>query len=140
KLVSNLPYSIASPILVELAQAARGPERMVATLQIEVANRLMATPGSPDYGLLTLLVQLNYQPQGSFKIPASCFFPEPEIDSACICLARRPSPLLDQKLTGAFCRIVKRSFSQRRKMMLKLLKTDWPETAVRRAFVREGLS
>ena len=94
KLVANLPYSVASPILVELAlgrraspraqttpgdgagsdtrlpaqpttgqSQGRGPQRMVATLQIEVAKRLMAKPGTPDYGLLTLLVQLDYEPQ-----------------------------------------------------------------------------
>src|SRR5437773_1351286 len=72
KVVSNLPYSVASPIVVELAQAERGPERIVVTLQREVARRLMARPGGADYGLLTLLVQLNYEPRQFFKIPASC--------------------------------------------------------------------
>src|SRR5215471_7509807 len=83
KLVSNLPYSVASPILVELAQGERAPQLMVATLQLEVARRLMAQPGEKDYGVLTLLVQLDFEcrrPSG-FKIPASCFFPEPEVDS-----------------------------------------------------------
>src|SRR5437667_7151767 len=55
KVVSNLPYSVASPIVVELAQAEHGPERMVVTLQIEVARRLMAAPDDADYGLLTVL-------------------------------------------------------------------------------------
>src|SRR5689334_5492854 len=68
KLVANLPYSVASPILVELAQAERGPERMVATLQREVVKRLMAKPGEPDYGVLTLLVGLDYEAQASFNI------------------------------------------------------------------------
>src|SRR2546422_967750 len=78
KVVSNLPYSVASPIVVELAQAHGGPERIVVTLQLEVARRLMARPGTADYGVLTLLVQLNYEPKEFFKIPASCFFPEPD--------------------------------------------------------------
>ena len=94
KLVANLPYSVASAILVELAQGPPGPQRMVVTLQVEVAKRLLAKPNTPDYGVLTLLVQLHYEPQGWFKIPASCFFPEPEVDSACVCLVRRPLPLL----------------------------------------------
>ena len=140
KLVSNLPYSIASPMLVELAQASRGPECLVATLQSEVANRLMAGAGTADYGLLSLLIQLNYRPQSVFKIPASCFFPEPEVDSACIALRRRASPLLAPELAQTFRRVVKRSFSQRRKMMWKLLKTDWPERALEKAFERERLS
>jgi 16S rRNA (adenine1518-N6/adenine1519-N6)-dimethyltransferase len=140
KLVANLPYSVASPILVELAQAESGPRRMVATLQIEVAKRLMAEPGSTDYGLLTLLVQLDYEPRGWFKIPASCFFPEPEVDSACACLVRREQPLLPREQRGTFTRIVKRSFSQRRKMMLKLLKEDWPVPSLAGEFERLALS
>jgi len=140
KLVANLPYSVASPILVELAQAARGPQRMVATLQIEVAKRLLAQPGTPDYGLLTLLVQLGYEPRGWFKIPAGCFFPEPDVDSACICLVRREPPLLGRAQRVTFSRLVKRSFSQRRKMMLKLLKEDWPEPQLAREFERLKLS
>ena len=139
KLVSNLPYSVASPILVELAQAKDVPRRLVCTLQIDVARRLMAKPGQPDYGLLTLLVQVEYKPERWFKIPASCFFPEPEVDSACICLARREQPLLEPQQKELFTRIVKRSFSQRRKMMLKLLKEEWDSEVLLRAFDRLNL-
>jgi 16S rRNA (adenine1518-N6/adenine1519-N6)-dimethyltransferase len=74
-----------------------------------------------------------------FKIPASCFFPEPGVDSACIVLAPRPEPLLRYELHAAFTKIVKRGFSQRRKMMFKLLKQDWPKTALERAFEEAGL-
>lgn len=140
KLVANLPYSVASPILVELAQANPGPQRLVATLQIEVAKRLMAAPGNADYGVLTLLVQLEYEPGGWFKIPASCFFPAPDVDSACVCLPRRAQPLLPREQHASFARIVKRAFSQRRKMMLKLLKQDWRPEVLEAAFVQVGLS
>jgi 16S rRNA (adenine1518-N6/adenine1519-N6)-dimethyltransferase len=134
KLVSNLPYSVASPILVELAQAQSGPARIVTTLQLEVARRLMASAGAADYGLLTLLVQLEYEPVETFKIPASCFFPAPDVDSACVVLARRPKPLLSVEQRAVFVTVVKRSFSQRRKMMAKLLKAQWPAATVERAF------
>jgi 16S rRNA (adenine1518-N6/adenine1519-N6)-dimethyltransferase len=140
KLVANLPFSVASPLMVELALAARGPERMVGTLQIEVAKRLHAEPGDPDYGVLTLLVQLNYQPQPWFKIPPSCFFPEPDVDSACFCLVRRDPPPLTLEQRGIFIKLVKRSFSQRRKMMLKLLKQDWPAQRLAQEFERLNLS
>jgi 16S rRNA (adenine1518-N6/adenine1519-N6)-dimethyltransferase len=161
KLVANLPYSVASPILVELAwggrassraqaspdtgarpdaptpeNQARGPRRMVVTLQIEVAKRLLAKPGTPDYGVLTLLVQLDYETQGWFRIPASCFFPEPDVDSACVCLLRREQSLLPPEQRASFLGIVKRSLSQRRKMMFKLLKEDWPEPRLAREFER----
>jgi 16S rRNA (adenine1518-N6/adenine1519-N6)-dimethyltransferase len=140
KLVANLPYSVASPILVELALAPRGPDRLVATLQLEVARRLMAAPGKPEYGVLTLLIQLDYEPVAWFKVPASCFFPQPDVDSACVCLIRRGRPLLAPAHRETYVRIVKRSFSQRRKMMVKLLKEQWPAAAVDQAFSKIELS
>jgi len=140
KLVANLPYSVASPILVELAAGARAPKMIVVTLQLEVARRLMARTDDDDYGILTLLVQLDFTPQGWFKIPPGCFFPAPEVESACVCLARREQPLLPEDLRQTFKRLVKRSFSQRRKMMLKLLKQDWPKEQLEAAFVALNIS
>jgi 16S rRNA (adenine1518-N6/adenine1519-N6)-dimethyltransferase len=140
KMVSNLPYSVASPILVELACGARAPEKIVATLQWEVARRLGACAGGEDYGILTLLVQLDFEVRDTFKIPASCFFPEPDVDSACVVLDRRKQPLLPENLRGHFVKIVKRAFSQRRKMVFKLLKQDWPEEKLRAAFAELTIS
>jgi len=134
KLVANLPYSVASPILVELAAGARAPEMIVATLQLEVAKRLMARADDDNYGVLTLLVQIDFEPRDWFKIPPECFFPSPDVDSACVRLVRRATPLLPETLRPAFVRIVKRAFSQRRKMMLKLLKQDWSAEALAAAF------
>jgi 16S rRNA (adenine1518-N6/adenine1519-N6)-dimethyltransferase len=134
KLVANLPYSVASPILVELAQGVRAPQKIAATLQLEVARRLMAKAGEEDYGLLTLLVQLDYAPRDCFKIPAGCFFPAPDVDSACVVLDRRATPLLPEGRREFFVKIVKRAFSQRRKMMLKLLREDWPVEKLEQAF------
>ena len=138
--MANLPYSVASPILVELAQSPQRPERMVATLQLEVAQRLMAKAGDEDYGVLTLLVQLDYEPREWFKIPASCFFPAPDVDSACVVLIRRAQPLLPENQHATFVKIVKRAFSQRRKMMLKLLKQDWPEEKLKQVFQKLNIS
>jgi 16S rRNA (adenine1518-N6/adenine1519-N6)-dimethyltransferase len=140
KLAANLPYSVASPLLVELAWAEEPPERLTATLQLEVARRIDAATGSEHYGVLGLLLRLRYESRGWFKIPAACFFPVPEVDSACIVLSRRAQPLLAAGLHGTFTRVVKRGFSQRRKMMFKLLKEDWPEDALRRGFEAAGLA
>ncbi len=126
KLVANLPYSAATSILTTLVTTEHGPRLMVVTVQWEVAQRLTAAAGAMDYGVLTLLVQLRYEPQGWFKIPRPCFFPEPEVDSAVITLRRRTQPLLSPAEAITFERIVRLSFSQRRKMMMKLLKTEWP--------------
>ena len=139
KLVANLPYSVASPILVELAQSETPPERMVTTIQIEVAQRIHAAAGAREYGVLGLLLGLRYESRAWFKIPATCFFPSPEVDSACLTLARRAELLLPRPLESIFTKIVKRGFSQRRKMMFKLLKTDWPEERLASAFAKLGL-
>jgi len=140
KVVSNLPYSAASPILVELACGRYAPRRIVVTLQLEVARRLMAQSSYEDYGVLTLLAQLDFQPRESFNIPSGCFYPEPDVDSACVVLDRRQTPLLPQNMRGSFVKIVKRAFSQRRKMAFKLLKRDWPEDKLESAFVALNVS
>jgi 16S rRNA (adenine1518-N6/adenine1519-N6)-dimethyltransferase len=140
KLVANLPYSVASPIIVELAAGVRAPKMLVFTLQREVAQRLLAQTDDDDYGILTLLVQLDFVPRGWFKIPPGCFFPSPDVDSACLCLVRREQPLLPEHLRKAFTRLVKLSFSQRRKMMLKLLKQDWPKEKAEAAFAELNIS
>jgi 16S rRNA (adenine1518-N6/adenine1519-N6)-dimethyltransferase len=140
KLVANLPYSVASTIFVELAQSPKRPERMVATLQLEVAHRLMAKAGDEDYGVLTLLLQLDYELRDWFKIPAGCFFPAPDVDSACVVLIRRERSPLSNNQRVIFAKIVKRAFSQRRKMMLKLLREDWPAEKLERAFEKLQLS
>ena len=140
KLVANMPYSVASPILVELALVEHGPERMVVTLQLEVAKRLKAQADDEDYGLLTLLVGLNYEARAMFRISAGCFFPQPNVDSACLTLVRRPQPLLTPAQVKVFVRVVKQAFSQRRKMMAKLLRADWPEEKLTAVMNELGLS
>lgn len=140
KVVSNLPYSVASPILVELARGRRAPKKIVVTLQLEVAQRLMANTDDDDYGVLTLLTQLDFAPVELFRIPPGCFFPEPEVDSGCVILERREQPLLPEELRPAYIKLVKRAFSQRRKMMLKLLKQDWRPEALQSAFATLQIS
>jgi len=139
KLVANLPYSVASPILVELALSAQGPEAMVATLQLEVVQRIRARPKSKEYGVLTLLIQLHYQPGPYFKVPASCFYPQPDVASGCLRLVRRQAGLLRQEEVALFVRLVKVGFGQRRKVMLKLLKSVCPLEVLEAVYARIGL-
>ena len=68
------------------------------------------------------------------------FFPAPDVDSACVILERRAQPLLPEYLRASFVKIVKRAFSQRRKMMLKLLKADWPKEKLDAAFAELKIS
>ena len=113
---------------------------MVITLQLEVAQRLMAPADDDHYGVLTLLVQIDFKPREWFKIPPGCFFPAPDVDSACVVLERRAEPLLPENLRDTFRKIVKRAFSQRRKMMMKLLKQDWAPEKLTAAFAQLNIS
>ena len=139
KLVANLPYSIASPLLIDLAESQGRPRAMIVTLQLEVVLRMLAKPGTKEYGVLALLIGLHYAPGEWFTIPRGSFYPEPNVDSGCIELLRRETPLLPPELCPVFKKIVKRVFAERRKKMMKLLKRDWPEAAVVEAFDALGL-
>ncbi len=139
KIVANLPFSVASPLLVQFALSPQPPDRLVVTLQWEVLQRLLAAAGQPDYGLLTLLLQMRFHPAAFFKIPASCFFPPPRVDSGCVTLQLRSPPLVATDLIPLFVRIVRRAFSQRRKTALKLLRADWPENRLASLFGQIGL-
>jgi len=139
KLVANLPYSIASPLLIDLAASAGRPRGMIVTLQLEVVQRMLAKPGTKEYGVLALLIGLHYATGESFVIPRGSFYPEPNVDSGCVELLRRETPLLPPELCPVFKKIVKRVFAERRKKMMKLLKRDWPEAAVVEAFDALGL-
>lgn len=139
KVVSNLPYSIGSPLLVELSLAAHPPDELVVTLQHEVVKRLLARHSTKEYGLLTLLVGLSYQPVEHFKIGPACFFPEPEVSSGCVRLVRHSARPDDAGLRRCFVTLVKLGFSRRRKMMMRLLKARWSEKAIRDAYTIVGL-
>lgn len=140
KLVANLPYSVASPILVELALGTHPPERLVATLQLEVVQRIFSKANDEHYGLLSLYLQLRFEPVEWFKIPSGCFFPAPDVDSATIFLKRRERALLPPELVRTFQRLVKLAFSERRKMMAKLLKQQWPADRISAAMQQLEIS
>ena len=139
KFVSNLPYSVASPLLVDLALMSRGPRQLVVTLQHEVARRICAKPGTKEYGRLTLLLQFNYVQDSVFKISPHCFFPEPRVNSACLSLCRLDEPLLPNSLQKTYTTLVRCAFSQRRKMMRKNLRSNWSDEQIEGAMATVGL-
>ena len=139
QVVSNLPYSVGSPILVELAQAAQPPRSITVTLQAEVVDRIRAAPDTSDYGVLTLLLARVYRFAGAFRIPSSCFFPAPDVESACLRLEQRPVPLAEGAAATTYPQLVKLAFSQRRKRARKVLRSRWSEEALAHAWSRLGL-
>lgn len=120
KVVSNLPYSISTPILERLVERADHPRAMVLTLQREVAQRLAATPRHKEYGALTVFTQLRYHVTIAHIVSPQCFYPAPRVDSAIVVLERR-DPRVKLQAGAPFHEIVRTGFSQRRKMLKKLL-------------------
>ena len=115
KLIANLPYSVATPILQRLLLWPFWTDA-VLMFQKEVAERITAGPGSGDYGLLTLSVLLHARAEMVVEVPRQCFSPRPKVDSAVVRLIRREKPLLLGKSQENFFRIAKAAFGQRRKM------------------------
>jgi 16S rRNA (adenine1518-N6/adenine1519-N6)-dimethyltransferase len=125
--------------LVELALAASGPSRMVVTLQEEVVDRLAARAGTDAYGLLTLLVGLRYEVREVFRVPRDCFFPVPDVESACAVLVRHAATDISEPVARSFVRLAKAGFGQRRKMLAKLAATEWPRESVDQAMQLTGI-
>jgi 16S rRNA (adenine1518-N6/adenine1519-N6)-dimethyltransferase len=122
KVVGNLPYNISSPIVGQLAGKADILEMAVIMLQAEVADRLMALPGSKDYGVLTVLGQYYFECEPLFLVRPRAFNPPPRVVSKVVRLTPRPARPLLPSQEGPFLSFVKRCFSQRRKTLLNCLK------------------
>lgn len=116
--VGNLPYYITSAVLRHFLEGRPRPQRLVVTVQREVAHRIVAEPG--DMSLLAVSVQFYGQPQIVARIPAGAFYPSPQVDSAVIRIAIGPSPgvaLGPGVGEKEFFRVVRAGFSQKRKML-----------------------
>ena len=128
KVLGNLPYNISSPLLLKFLAYPSPISLWLFTLQKEVAKRLSAQPSNHDYGALTLRIQLRHHVRFLRSIPATVFFPRPEVDSAVVrILPRDPLelPPHDEELLEKLIRL---GFSQRRKQLRKLLRErvdDW---------------
>lgn len=127
KFIGNLPYNISSQLLLRFTEYPSPISLWLCMLQKEMARRLSARPRSADYGALTLLVQLHYRVEYLRTVPGSVFLPEPEVDSAFIRLTPRASGEVGDHDPEAFRRLVRLGFSQRRKQLQKLLRTEIPD-------------
>ncbi len=124
KVVSNLPYYITAPILFHLIESKDLFSRAVFTMQKEVAERLLASPGSKNYGRLTLGVRYSADVGHAFDISRSCFTPQPEVDSSVVTLSFHSSDSLSSAKEDFLFHIIQVAFSQRRKMLMHLLSRD----------------
>jgi 16S rRNA (adenine1518-N6/adenine1519-N6)-dimethyltransferase len=115
RVVANIPYYISSAIIRRLLEAAALPERLILTVQLEVAQRICATPG--DLSLLALSVQVYGSPRVVARIPAGAFYPAPQVDSAVVRIDVYPQPVIPLPLLPGFFRLAKAGFSQKRKTL-----------------------
>jgi len=127
KVVANLPYAIGTRILVDLFEQSPAPLRYVVTVQKEVADRLAARPGDDDFGLLSLLAQLDHDVRILKTVSPTCFFPPPQIKSAIVRIDRLARPRVDVNNRVKFKELIKRAFSQRRKQVATILHAFTPQ-------------
>ncbi|MBF0098626.1 MAG: ribosomal RNA small subunit methyltransferase A [Magnetococcales bacterium] len=134
-IVANLPYHISSPLLFHLLQQGEAIRAMILMFQKEVAERIAAAPNSKAYGTLSVHCQLWYSVTPLLAVPPTAFYPVPKVDSAVICLERRPTALATVQNPLQFQYTVKAAFGQRRKTLHNALKvlTEQPQQWLQQA-------
>lgn len=120
KVIANIPYYITSAILRHLLEAAIKPKLIVLTVQLEVAQRIVAQPD--DMNLLAVSVQFYGTPRVVHRIKADAFYPSPDVDSAVVRIDLPDKPPIEVADVDAFFAIVKAGFSQKRKQLHNALK------------------
>lgn len=151
KVVANIPYYITTPILLKLLHAdelARMPleaipafpERIILMVQQEVALRLMARPGTKDYGSLSVIVQYAADVTSVVRVPRTAFVPRPQVDSHVVMLTLRRTAPVAIDHPRRFFQVVRGAFGQRRKTLLNALKgAGFEATALQAAFSATGI-
>lgn len=140
KVVANVPYYITTPLIERFMDDALPIDSQILLIQKEVAERIVAAPGSKTYGALTLLIHLFGKAFLAEKVPKRSFLPPPKVDSAVIRIDRAGEPL-PKETRRAVNAVVRRLFQQRRKVMAKGIQamTKRGMDEVKTAIIKEGL-
>jgi 16S rRNA (adenine1518-N6/adenine1519-N6)-dimethyltransferase len=120
-LVSNLPYSVGSRILMNVFALPHPPKRITVTVQLEVGERLAAAPGAAERGLMGVWAQRVYQVETVKIISPNCFYPRPKIKSVVVRMTRLPESQIQGGDRPMFARLTKEAFAFRRKQMATIL-------------------
>ena len=139
RVVGNLPYYITSDILLRLFDYRRYFSTIVIMVQKEVADRLAASPGTRDYGLLSATAQLYGEVERMLTLPPGAFSPPPKVHSAVVRITIKPKIERLQVDESGFISFLKLSFGQKRKTLWNNLKTRYDETALRAALAKSGV-
>ena len=121
RVVGNLPYHISTPLLFHFTDAAPALHDIHVMLQNEVVERMVAAPGGPEYGRLSVMLQYHFDMEKVLDVPASAFNPAPKVESAVIRMRPRAAQLLCAHDERIFSNTVKAAFSQRRKTLRNTL-------------------
>jgi 16S rRNA (adenine1518-N6/adenine1519-N6)-dimethyltransferase len=140
--VGNLPYQIASALVLALVEAgARGAvARAVVMVQREMAQRLVAPPGNRSYGRITVAVAQHAEARILFHVRPGSFHPAPEVTSSVLRLIPRAGPLAAVRDADLFAEVVKQAFATRRKMLRRALAGRFGEAAVTAALAASGIA
>ena len=125
---ANLPYYITTPIITALIEGGLPLKNLVVMVQKEVADRITATPGTKNYGAISVLCQYYTDPELVCTVGANMFVPPPKVDSAVVKMAFRNTPAVSIKDEEMFFKTVKAAFSQRRKTLLYCLVSNFTHT------------
>ncbi|MDQ2909044.1 MAG: 16S rRNA (adenine(1518)-N(6)/adenine(1519)-N(6))-dimethyltransferase RsmA [Candidatus Eremiobacteraeota bacterium] len=117
----NMPYNIATPLIGQWLGLRNPPQRIVAMLQRDVAERLTARPGTPQYGSLTLVVTYAMTVRRMFVLGPAAFYPRPAVDSAVVLMERRPVPAVTVREPAFLLQVVRGAFAYRRKTLANSL-------------------
>ena len=122
-LVANLPYNVATPLVVTLLEECPQIERMLVMVQAEVGERLAAGPGDSGFGAVSVIVSYWAQATIAGRVPPTVFVPRPKVDSALVAITRRSVPAVDPAVVSyeRLKTIVRSGFGQRRKMLRRSL-------------------
>lgn len=132
--IANLPYNVSTPLLFRLLRHRDRLHRLVLTLQDEVVTRIVAQPGSRDYGVLSVMSQSHADPRKAFTVPARCFRPVPAVDSAVVHLTSRSRRHPDERFDRTLIKIVRGAFAHRRKTVLNSYRdAGWDPPMIQRA-------
>jgi 16S rRNA (adenine1518-N6/adenine1519-N6)-dimethyltransferase len=139
-LVANLPYNVATPLVADLLDHVPAIERMLVMVQLEVAERLAAPPGSKTYGAVSVKVAYWATASVAGKVPATVFLPRPNVDTALVSITRRPSAAVaDDIAPDELFALVRTGFAQRRKMLRRSLAGVTTPDRLATAFAAAGV-
>jgi 16S rRNA (adenine1518-N6/adenine1519-N6)-dimethyltransferase len=142
RIAGNLPYNIATPLIMRLIEMESGPQALTVMIQKDVADRLVAQPGTASYGSLSVAVRYAMDIERAFNLGANSFYPAPKVQSSVVQLVRRAEPAVRPRDSDLFRKVVRAAFAYRRKTLANslVLALHLDRATVARALAQSNLA